>query len=304
MPQSRMDKVKTFLTSIVLVWFCFYCGAWAQEVPSRGKIIESQDIPLDTLAVPAAKHVQSPLQIQKRIQALIDRTFQTWCKEAGVSCPPSCVLLRTFKLEKECELWAGNNKDPLKLVKTLRVCTVDDAPGPKLVQGDGKTPEGFYESYELYGSPYWWMWMKLTPESLDQPGEPDNGSSFRLCINYPNPADNARTKRLAGRSPGGEICIHGNCVTAGCISFENRVFMIAYYFAAKHDTKKNGGLQVHIFPFRFSEELKKQYCASCPRMKRDELLKFWNNIEEGYTLFEKKHRPLRFSYKQDRYAFE
>jgi murein L,D-transpeptidase YafK len=227
-----------------------------------------------------------------------------WCKEAGVSCPPSCILLRTFKHEKECELWAGNGKDPLKLVKILRVCAVDDAPGPKLCMGDEKTPEGFYESYELFGSPYWWMWMKLTPQSLDEPGEPDNGSSFRLCINYPNPADMARTRRFSGKRPGGEICIHGNCVTAGCISFQNRVFMIAYYFATKHNIRENGSLQVHIFPFRFSAELKRQYSGSCAGMKSHDLLNFWNNIEEGYALFEKTRRPLHFTCKQDRYAFE
>jgi murein L,D-transpeptidase YafK len=279
-------------------------GVTAQGVPSgTSTVIEAQDISVDSTIITDAHHAKSPQQIKKRIQALIGRTFHQWCKEADIISPPSCILLRTFKLEKECELWAGNDKDPLKLVKILRVCSLDDAPGPKLVMGDGKTPEGFYESYELYGSPYWWMWMKLTPQSLDKPGESDNGSSFRLCINYPNPADIARTRRLSGKSPGGEICIHGNCVTAGCISFRNRVFMMAYYFAAMHDTKRNGSLQVHIFPFRFSEELKKQYCGSYAGMKRTELLSFWNNIEEGYRLFEKTRRPLRFSCRQDRYVF-
>ena len=296
---------RLFPTAIIL------CISLSSSVPAQAyrpsgvsTAIEARDIPLDSAAIIDAHHARSPQQIRKRIQALIDRTFHQWCKEADVSCPPSCILLRTFKLEKECELWAGSGKDPLKLVKTLRVCSVDDVPGPKLIMGDGKTPEGFYESSELFGSPYWWMWMQLTPQSLDEPGEPDNGSSFRLCVNYPNPADIARTRRLSGKSPGGEICIHGNCVTAGCISFQNRVFMMAYYFATMHDAGKNGGLQVHIFPFRFSAELKKQYSGSCAGMKRDELLSFWNNIEEGYNLFEKTHRPPHFSCQQDRYVFD
>jgi murein L,D-transpeptidase YafK len=297
--------MKSFFSTAFFLCTSLSFGVSAQcTFSGASTVIDAQDIPLDIAAIADAKPARSPQQIRKRIQALIDRTFQKWCAEAGITCPPSCVLLRAFKLEKECELWAGSDKNPLKLVKILRICSVDDAPGPKLVMGDGKTPEGFYESYELFGSPNWWMWMKLTPQSLDEPGEPDNGSSFRLCINYPNPADIARTRRLSGRSPGGEICIHGNCITAGCISFKNRVFMIAYYFATKHDTKRNGSLQVHIFPFRFSEELKKQYRDSYAGMKRNELLSFWNNIEQGYTLFEKTRRPLRFSCRQDRYVFE
>jgi murein L,D-transpeptidase YafK len=292
--------VKPFIPAAVFIGISLSSGTGAQAV----KVIEAQDITLDTAVICGAPHPRTPQQIRKRIQTLIGRTFETWYREAGITRPPSCMLLRVFKLEKECELWAGSGNDPLKLVKTLRVCTIDGAPGPKLTMGDNKTPEGFYESYELYGSPCWWMWMKLTPQSLDEPGEPNNGSSFRLCINYPNPADLARARRFSGRSPGGEICIHGNCVTAGCIAFQNRVFMVAYYFATKHDTATNGALQVHIFPFRFSEKLKKEYCDAYEGMKRGELLDFWNNIEEGYRLFEKLHRPLRFSYKQDRYVFE
>jgi murein L,D-transpeptidase YafK len=298
--------MKPFFSIAFILFVSQGIGVSAQEVPfAASTVIEAQDIPLDIATIVDAKRVQSSQQIQKRIQELIDRTFQKWCSEAGILCPPSCVLLRTFKHEKECELWAGNDKDPLKLVKILRVCAMDDAPGPKLIAGDEKTPEGFYESYELYGSQYWWMWMKLTPQALNEPGEVDSGSSFRLCINYPNQADRTRTQRfLSGKTPGGDICIHGNCVTSGCISFQNRVFMIAYYFATKHDTKKNGGLQVHIFPFRFSEESKEKYCTSYSGMKRDELLKFWNNIENGYKLFEKTHRPLHLSFQQDRYVFQ
>jgi murein L,D-transpeptidase YafK len=277
----------------------------AQPSPAvSATTIDAQDIPLAALPdLKSAKDPQSPKQIQKRIDTLFGATLRTWCDEAKIAFPPTCVLLRAFKLEKECELWAGNDNDPLALLKTLRICAVDDEPGPKLMIGDNKTPEGFYESYELYGSQYWWMWMKLGPRSVDEPGEAYCGSSFRLCINYPNSADLARSRRLATRGPGGDICIHGNCVTAGCISFKNRAFLAVYYCVTKHNAAKNGAVQVQIFPFRFSEENKKRYADAYAPMKAKELLAFWNNLEEGCQLFEKTHRPVRFSYRKDRYMF-
>jgi len=293
------EKFSPFFTLIL-------CGSLmvaAQNTPSVD-VIEAKDITLDSAVASVGMNPSSPPQIRKRIASLAGTTFKKWCADAGISGTPSTILLRTFKLEKECELWAGPGDKPLKLVKILRICSVDDAPGPKLIQGDGKTPEGFYESVELFGSPYWWMWMKLSPQSIDAQGEPGNGSSFRLCIDYPNPSDRARTKRLSGKNPGGGICIHGNCVTAGCISFENRVFLMIYYFASLHNERRSGHLQVHIFPFRFSEDVKKEYSGSYRAMESGELLKFWNTIEQGYALFEKTHRPLRFSYRQDSYVFK
>jgi murein L,D-transpeptidase YafK len=296
--------VSTLLFSVLTV---LYSGALhhlpAQNPSPASVVLDAPDIALAELSGTHGPAPKSPQAIRRRIDSLFGAVLRGWCEAARIAYPPSCVLLRTFKLEKECELWAGNNKDPLAFVKTFRVCAFDDAPGPKLMVQDGKTPEGFYESYELYGSPYWWMWMQLTSKEIDLPGEPNVGSSFRLCINYPNAADLARTKRLGSRGPGGEICIHGNCVSAGCISFRNRAFLAVYYCATMHNVAKNGSLQVQIFPFRFSEENKKRYCGSYDVMNEKELLAFWKNLEEGNAVFEKTHRPVRFTYNKDRYVF-
>jgi murein L,D-transpeptidase YafK len=276
----------------------------AQPRPfSSAEVIDAPDILLSAIPVDAKKNPLTRSGIIKRIDTLIGATVRSWCTEAGVAYPPSCVLLRVFKRERECEVWAGGNSGPLKPVKTLRVCAFDNNPGPKLVQGDGKTPEGFYSSNELYGSSYWFMWMRLTQKSIDEAGAPNDGSSFRLCINYPNPSDVNRTRRLRLSNTGGEICIHGNCVSAGCISFQNRTFMAVYYLAAMHSVKRNGPLQVHIFPFRFTKELKRSYQNNSAYLSGKNLVAFWNNIEEGYDLFNTAHRPLTYSYQLDKYTF-
>ena len=81
--------------------------------------------------------------------------------------------------------------------------------GHKQFEGDGKTPEGRYV--------------------IDR-RNPDSAYHLSLGISYPNQADIAYA-RAHGRSPGGDIFIHGEATTlglikpdwtAGCISVKNR----------------------------------------------------------------------------------
>ncbi|GAB4284139.1 MAG: L,D-transpeptidase family protein [Roseovarius sp.] len=82
--------------------------------------------------------------------------------------------------------------------------------GPKRYEGDGKTPEGFYY--------------------IDR-RNPNSAFHLSLGISYPNARDVALA-RAAGKSPGGDIFIHGRPNanpfdrrkdwTEGCISLKNR----------------------------------------------------------------------------------
>ena len=81
--------------------------------------------------------------------------------------------------------------------------------GPKQFEGDGKTPEGNYV--------------------IDR-RNPDSSYHLSLGISYPNAQDRAFAT-AHGRSPGGDIFIHGKANrwgkgrgdwTAGCIAVKNR----------------------------------------------------------------------------------
>ncbi len=86
--------------------------------------------------------------------------------------------------------------------------------GHKRIEGDGKTPEGQY---------------------FINRRNPDSAFHLSIGISYPNAQDRARARAM-GRSPGGEIFIHGqpNLLkarkraervsdwTAGCIAVKNR----------------------------------------------------------------------------------
>ena len=87
--------------------------------------------------------------------------------------------------------------------------------GDKKVQGDGKTPEGTY---------------------LIDRRNPNSQFYLSIGVSYPNATDRAEAKEL-GKSPGGDIFIHGRPReyrnggrdwTAGCIAVTNREMREVY----------------------------------------------------------------------------
>ena len=73
------------------------------------------------------------------------------------------------------------------IVKTYRIALGPNSVGPKLRQGDLRTPEGVYQ--------------------IDAKN-PHSHYHLALRLSYPNEEDRDRAKKL-GVSPGGDIMIHG-----------------------------------------------------------------------------------------------
>lgn len=273
----------------------------SKKEPKR--VLSASDITFDTIILEEGAKTTTRSFIVSRIDALLNSSLKKWTEDAGLTYPTECAVLRCFKKEHEFEVWAGNSEN-LQLVKTFEVCSFDDQPGTKLYEGDSKTPEGFYYSSFYYSSQYWFMWINLDPSEVDNSGSSGDGSGFRICIDYPNSADWARHKKYTKKpSPGSAICIHGNCVSAGCVSFENRVFLPVYAFASHHNEKKYGPLQVHIFPFRFTQENYDAFCDGNSYIDSESLVKIWKNLEEGCIKFENERTPLKFSCSAELYTF-
>ncbi|MEO1332473.1 MAG: L,D-transpeptidase family protein [Myxococcota bacterium] len=245
MPAADLQSGLSCIASRLAIGFAIFvasAGA-AASVPKR--TVESLRHPIAGVEEP-----RTPQAIHDRIEELAGHQFAAWSKDADVDYPPERVELRVFKTERELEIWAANGDDALKPVARLDVCALDDQPGTKLRQGDGKTPEGRFRAHALYPSRYYWMWMKLDPESIDEPGRPGTGSAFRLCLDYPRKEDRARSRAKGFANPGGGICLHGNCVSDGCVSFTNRDFLAVFAFAMHHDRKRHGPMVVDILPSR------------------------------------------------------
>lgn len=191
-------------------------------------------------------------------------------KSAAVAYPAKELYLRAFKDEGELELWAGPGKGkPLTKVKTFAVCSKSGEPGPKRQRGDSQVPEGFY-NVDRYN--------------------PWSNFHLSLGINYPNDSD-----RLLGRKGnlGGDIFIHGSCVTIGCLPIEDDFIEQLYLIALDARAAGAKDVPVHIFPRRLDEK-------GCAALKSDAgedraLLQFWQQLIPAYEKFEQTRRPPRVS---------
>ena len=182
------------------------------------------------------------------------------------------IFIRIFKEEMVLEVWlrSGNNYE---LFKTYPICTYGSGGlGPKIREGDGKAPEGFYF---------------VTPSRLKPL------SDFHLSFNlgYPNSYD-----RYHGRT-GSALMVHGSCVSIGCYAMTDSSIEKIYTLA--DGALRNGQhfFRVHIFPFKMSKENMKKHEGS-------EWHEFWSNMKEGYDFFENNRIPPNVEVSDDKYIFE
>ncbi|MHB8879822.1 MAG: L,D-transpeptidase family protein [Myxococcaceae bacterium] len=189
-------------------------------------------------------------------------------KAAGVAYPPKEIFLRAFKSEKELEVWAGPKGKPLTRVKTIPFCYASGEVGPKRVRGDSQVPEGFY--------------------SIDRFND-QSSYLLALRVSYPNESD--RVLGVKGHL-GGDIYIHGSCVSIGCIAIEDGPIQELYLMAL--DARDAGAsIPIAIFPRRLDDAglaaLEKEPHAT------PELVSFWKGLQPGYQLFERSRRPPKVS---------
>jgi len=303
----------TFLLSILACSQNAQEGNLSTENISSRKMQQSE-IEYDVVKIDKIKDIakgtneRSASFIKSRLKALVGNFLQEKRIQNGLNNPPKFILFRFFKHEEEFEVWAGNSRsDSLKRILLLKVCAVDNVPGTKLEEGDGKTPEGFYNSPLYYGSSADFMWIKLNNTEIDTYGKVGYGSSFKMCLDYPNSVDRLKTKTVMKHNrPGSAICIHGNCVSIGCISFENKNYLPVYLAALGHNSNKYGAIKIHIFPFRFdkiSEKEKAQFSKNDNRVKGERVIKDWDNLQEAFDLFNKTSKAIKFTLSKDKYLY-
>jgi murein L,D-transpeptidase YafK len=163
----------------------------------------------------------------------------------------SAVFIRIFKAEKVLEVWVKQN-DKFVLFHSYPICTFSGQLGPKIRQGDGQSPEGFYQVNLGRLNPY---------------------SSYHLAFNlgYPNAYD------LANGRTGDYLMVHGNCVSIGCYAMGDESIEEIYTLmeAALRGGQKN--IDVHIFPFRFD--------STKITWQGSEQQAFWNDLKAGFEAF-------------------
>ena len=196
--------------------------------------------------------------------ALLRQRFQ----EKNLHYPPPAILFRAFKKEAALELWASAAENQrYVLVHEYRICTSSGVLGPKRRFGDEQVPEGFYDL----------DWFN-----------PQSSFFLSLHISYPNGSD-----RVLGshQNPGGDIFLHGDCASIGCIPITDDGIKEVYWLAVLVHSQGQQHLPIQIFPTRLTDDGFKSLANAHPN--QPELLAFWRNLKEGYDLFEKSHQLPR-----------
>lgn len=181
------------------------------------------------------------------------------------------VLLRIFKQSNELEAWIADREGVHRLLKTWPVCRWSGALGPKLREGDGQAPEGFYEVAAAALNPH---------------------STYHLAFNlgFPNAYDRAH-----GRT-GSFLMVHGSCVSIGCYAMGDAGIDEIYTLVAAALAHGQMSVPVHALPFRFEGDWRAVH-------HDDPWLGFWTNLAEGDALFQRDRRPPLVTVRDRRYHF-
>jgi murein L,D-transpeptidase YafK len=204
-----------------------------------------------------------------RVADAMNRKVDTLKKQfeaKGLIWPAQQIYIRSFKYDSQLEVWVRNNNDePFKLFKTYNVCALAGTMGPKRMAGDYQVPEGFY-----YINAF----------------KPNSAYHMSLGLNYPNASDKIITN---GTDAGGDIFIHGSCVTVGCIPIQDYQIEEVYILAMSAKSSGEDFIPVHIFPIRYNNPKSVAYFDKTTKDEPD-VQQFATKLKEVYDYFEKEKR--------------
>lgn len=192
----------------------------------------------------------------------------------------SPVFIRIFKESKELELWLKPERGTSRgfvLFKTYPIANYGTGTlAPKLAEGDGQAPTGFY----TVGAAQ----MK-----------PDSDYHLAFNLGFPNAYDRAK-----GRT-GSFLMVHGSTASIGCYAMTDALIEEIYLLVDAALSGGQKGVPVHAFPFRMSDE--RLHEAAADEVERSWLAE-WENLKAGYDFFERTRVPPVVEVGSDgRYAF-
>ena len=197
----------------------------------------------------------------------------------GIKYPCKNILWRAFKGPSEMELWARNSiNDTFVLIKNYQICALSGILGPKRWEGDKQVPEGFYFLSDF---------------------KPNSAYYLSMLVGYPNYSDLIQGNK---EKPGGDIYIHGACMTIGCMPMTDELIGELYIISMNARAYGQLNIPVQIYPIRYTQKsidfLGREYKNEAEKQK------FWVNIKRAYDYFEATHRTLPVMYdSKGNYAF-
>ncbi|MEW6773265.1 MAG: L,D-transpeptidase family protein [Bacteroidota bacterium] len=191
-------------------------------------------------------------------------------KENNISLNNLNLIFVIYKDDDLFEIYA-KNKQEKSYIKTLSypICARSGQLGPKRKQGDGQVPEGFYYINKF---------------------NPISNYYLSIGINYPNLSDKRKSKES---DLGGDIFIHGDCVTIGCIPMTDNYIKEIYLLAVYARNNGQNKIPIYILPFKMTEQNMLIYKNKYKNNK--EVILFWDNLKEGYSKFITESKELNIN---------
>ncbi len=183
----------------------------------------------------------------------------------------SPILIRVFKQESELELWKMDRTGRYELLKTYPICRWSGKLGPKKVDGDRQTPEGFYS---------------IAQRQMN----PDSRYYLSFNLGFPN-----RLEAALGYQ-GSYLMIHGACSSRGCYAMTDEAAFEIYAVAREAFRGGQPAFQVEALPFRMTP-------ANLALHRDDPNMPFWRNLKEGSDVFELTRKEPRVGYCGGHYVF-
>lgn len=187
-------------------------------------------------------------------------------EQKGLTWPMQQIYIRSFKFNSELQVWVRNNEsDTFTHFKNYKICALAGSMGPKRMEGDYQVPEGFYYINEFNAN-----------------------STYHLSLglNYPNPSDKLLSDAM---KPGGEIYIHGSCVTVGCIPLTDPMIEELYVMSTYAKAAGQSFIPVHIFSAKYDDKKSEEYLSSLYE-KDGDLKTFEHQLKKVYDFFNQKKK--------------
>jgi murein L,D-transpeptidase YafK len=181
------------------------------------------------------------------------------------------VFLRIFKGDLQVELWMKRGAR-FELFETYPICAWSGQLGPKLREGDGQAPEGFYTIGK---------------------GQLNPNSHYHRAFNlgFPNLLDRAHDRT------GANLMVHGSCASVGCYAMTDAAIDELWLIITAALDGGQERFAVHVFPFRMTDERLAAY-------DWHPWAEFWRELKPAYDLFEETRIPPRTGVCNKRYVVE
>lgn len=121
---------------------------------------------------------------------------------------PVQLTLVAIKSDYRMEIWGADVQGNWHALRTYPIMGFSGGPGPKLKEGDLQVPEGVYRPVAL---------------------NPNSKYHLSVKLNYPNGLDKHYAREEGRTRPGGDIFIHGDKASSGCLAMGNTAIEEIYH---------------------------------------------------------------------------